>query len=554
MKKIKIKSIAIFQIIILICLVVFWSFFRPQFDTNDDTGLLNYISGYQTGHPEILPYVMSVPYTFIVSSLYFLFSGIPWYTVCFIFLLTISFMLVAYASYKLSDGNIYAILFFVALTISIYSHVLYNIQFTTVAAMCGAASIVALLLYEKTVQIRFATLSVILLFFSVNIRYQVGCVALVILFLLCSGYCFIDKKKNIIIFMLVSFFVMIASVSANNIYINYNSEWRVYSELQNERSRWIDFSHLPYESNEDVYNSVGWDASLYNLASRYLGCEENLNLEAYKKINSEKTEVKIPLSEKIISAFYTVFSHRKSIIVLSIWFIVLLYSAIELLNKKRNETCSIKKTVLFFISIAIFIFYCILLFYFCYIQRIPKRIEYFIQILTVTPAFLLNICVLKDQRVRNNKHFLIKKAIYYLMIAMISIFGIKTLMKIEKEEYHSINSFYNYVNSNPSNFYLYDTTATWVSDPFKTLDRMPVNACFWGGWLWDSPLSKKQLKINGMDNCYLATMLEENKFFIGSQDNADLLLNYYAKRFNNVNFKKVFEGDGWIVYCFRIDN
>ena len=125
-----------------------------------------------------------------------------------------------------------------------------------------------------------------------------------------------------------------------------------------------------------------------------------------------------------------------------------------------------------------------------------------------------------------------------------------TMLSLYGRDYQASNSMYDYVINHPGQFFLYDISCSWPTDPFRTYKDPPNNACFWGGWLWGSPLSHKQLETNGMTECFLTTMLEDDKYFIGSQQCAELLDDYYSSRHVDVRYEVVDKGDDWIIYSF----
>ena len=540
----------ILEVITLVGIILLWIVFKPQFDTNDDTGLLNYIAGYQTGTPEIVPYVMCAPYTFLISRLYILTSAVPWYTLSFMALQALSALTIAYSVIIKSKGVV-AYLGFAVLAAMLYGHVLFNVQYTTVAAMCGAGAFAASSCINCTSKRYFRALAPILMFFSINIRYQVGCVAMVIILLYYAKEMISAKEAKNVVDSAVILGVVIVTLGINSLYLNLNG-WQEFIELNTARATWIDNAHLQYEENADIYNDVGWDETLYNLASKYMCAEENLSASAYTTLN-EANKATIPeMNTRIKTALGNMLSQKYWMQCLVLWMMVLIVTIFYcgfLLKYKGYYRDSLP--TLFF-AVGMFGLYFALFFYFCFIGRTMPRIMYFISCLTITPGYIAII----ESYEQGNADTVGKniKFSVYAMTAISFVFagvGVKTMLNIGGRDYTASNTMYDYVIDHPTNFYFYDLSATWATDPFRTNEVMPSNTCFWGGWLWGAPLSNKQLAVNGMDTCYLSTMLEDNKYFIGSQDCADLLMEYYVDRYDNIRFELIEEGEGWIVYCFR---
>lgn len=134
-------------IIVLALLLLTWSLIPIVFETNDDSFMMGYLAGAWTGKPEADTIFSLFLWGRIVSALYVVNAGIPWYTLIFLALIFLSLTAVCYClmvSFPKWGEGVFCLLYF---CMFLYYTVL--LQFTMVSAYCGAAALSLLLIQQK---------------------------------------------------------------------------------------------------------------------------------------------------------------------------------------------------------------------------------------------------------------------------------------------------------------------------------------------------------------------------------------------------------------------
>ena len=76
-------------VIIAILMLIIYRIFPVQFETNDDSSMMNILSGRQTGNPEVGTIYSNIVRDYGISFLYKIFPGFSWYTITTILLLSL---------------------------------------------------------------------------------------------------------------------------------------------------------------------------------------------------------------------------------------------------------------------------------------------------------------------------------------------------------------------------------------------------------------------------------------------------------------------------------
>ncbi len=198
--------------------------------------------------------------------------------------------------------------------------------------------------------------------------------------------------------------------------------------------------------------------------------------------------------------------------------------------------------------------------YFIYNGRFPYRVTFSVLILYILPLLFL----IWDVQVSIWKNRWFQYAVFAVVIGafVYSICGSCGLTRIaysiskDSTRLESIQTkikVEQYAIENPDNLYVYDYSLALAGDPFVTYeDGKPYNLTFWGGSGMYSPPYYDQLRANGREEFYSDSFLDDNVFFIGSQEPDAELIDYMKSEFSEkISTQIVYEGDGFIVYQFK---
>ena len=538
-------------LILLLTYVVF----TMQAEENDDPGMMQFISGYLTGQPAILPYIMGAPYTFLISRLYMITTRVPWYALAFVLINTGAVLVICdkFMKYRCTKKNYIC---FLCIYFGLFLYQLTNLQFTMVAGLAGLAAI--MLVYDACKddalkrKVLDGVLAAVFAFFCYNIRYQCGYAALAVMLyiVVAKGILFKEWNKKQILCLLTCVGVMGISAIINTAYVN-NTEWHTYADLNAERSYFMDVKRLPYEGNEEVYNAVGWDEDIYDLTSHWCFMSDTSNRENYAAINEAAAAEQAPDTSLIqiaqaikynIQGFVTALSWQTAILIgWGLWGLIELAYTIQ---KKDKETV---RKFLFALG-----FYAITLAFIAYLMvfgRFNSRSTIMLMSCCLVPGF----CALSTslEQVSRRKRGI--SAVLICGLALLTLSGIGKQWRRQVCSYETWDDLYSYVLQHKDCVYVGDVSMTAPNNLFRTfsLEERPTNYFFWGGWLAGSPLDKIHQETNGLEHLTLEDMLDENKFFVGDKANIELLLSYYNNRYDQVEAEIYHEADTYIVYGFR---
>lgn len=536
-----------------ILLILTYIIFTVQAENNDDPAIMQYISGFVTGKPGVLPYLFGVSYTFFISRLYMLTTGIPWYGLAYV-LINTGAVLVICDRFMKRNCTIRNYGCFLCLYVSLFVYQLTNIQFTMVAGLSGAAAI--MIVYdaceEERVRVSDIVLAVIFAFFSYNIRLECGLVMLGVMIYTVLGTGVLLRKwnKNQIICLFSCIGVMAVSALCNTIYVN-NTEWRDYIELAHERASFIDYEVIEYEDGKDMYASVGWDEDIFYLTMNWCFMDDCTDIETFRALNLEnekRLEVKDSINKKIGVFLSDVWEFQRKarwqcvvLIGIGLWIIA---DFLYIMRMKDAKT-----TWQFIYALGFYMIAIVLVLYFLIHGRYNDRSLVMILSCSLLPGFGSLSANLKDCCDG-------KKKVTVLLVCGLLLLVLSGWNKQIKRTIHSYDTWddiYEYVLEHNDCIYAGDGTLTFPDRLFRTFTReeQPVNYAFWGGWLADSPLYKDHLEANGIQHLSLEDMLDENRYFIGSDKYIEYLESYYNNRVGKVESEIYYESDNFVVYGFQ---
>lgn len=542
-----------YMILTGIVLILTYIVFTVQAESNDDPVIMQYISGYVTGKPDALPYLFGVSYTYFISRLYEFTTNIPWYGLAYV-LINTGAVLVICDRFMRRNCTIRNYVCFLCLYVSFFVYQLTNIQFTMVAGLSGAAAIMVVydVHEEEKIKASDIVLAVIFAFFSYNIRFECSLVMLGVMIYAVLGNIILLRKqnRNQIICLLLCIGVMVISALCNTIYVN-TTEWKEYVKLAYERARFMDYEILEYEDDEDIYTSVGWDNDVYYLTRNWCFMDDGTDLETFVTLNIENEKrlaARDSIDKKIRGFLSDIWMFQRKmrwqciiLIGVGLWIIA---DFIYIMHMKEPKITGYFVYALGFYMIAI-----VLVLYFLMRGRYNDRSLIMILTCSLVPGINslsanLNRCCDRKKKI----NILLGCGLILLVLSSLNKQMRRTLYSYDKWD-----DIHEYVLEHNDCIYIGDGSLISPDRLFRTFtkEQQPVNYIFWGGWLANSPLYKNHLDANGIQHFGLEDMLDDNRYFIGSDEYIEFLESYYNNRFGKVESKIYYETDDFIVYGFR---
>lgn len=550
-------------LIVALALTATWLMIPINFETNDDTGIMGYITGARTGTPEADTIFSTYLWGRAVSALYIINSKVPWYILIFLSLIFVSLWTICYCVMRICRYQkkrfIQGIIIFLALYCYMFLYYSVLIQFTAVSAYCGIASVALLqtvrYVEDKGKRVFVNFIIFFLMLFSASIRMKIGYMVLgsalcVILFEIGYVCLFRGEIKNLCVLrnMIISFTIMIAALmlSLSVHYLHENrSEWRAFREFHQERALYTDYAKMSYEETEK-YKDVGWSENLYNLTTNWFFMDEAVNTDTLRSINEEIDSKSI----KVSSILNSLVGHERMIgLQMAIWVLLLLfclYNSIIWGGRSGRQMIP-------FLWMVIWLFGIIFL---AYRGRVVRRGLESWTLLTLIPS---SIEILQSNiKIQKNKE---NFAYVFITALCIVSFGMKSglycnarqisdeiqLGKKAKEKVED------YVMERQDNLYIYDSSLAFSGNPWSTYsERKPYNLIFWGGSGYSSPLYYKQIKKNGFDSIYEEDFFRENVFFLGQSGADQNLIDFMEERYLGCVCEVIDKNELFVIYKFFI--
>lgn len=566
------------------------------FPTNDDSFAQQIFAGSISGQP--LPHVtfMGYAWCWLVSKIFTIVPGVPWWTVLHLVTIYISLAVAGLATLRGLDrlGHLMSfwqaliLLFMVELGVAL--PLIGRLQFTTTASLAVAVAVYVAALeallrvgaasdptfesqrnvgaaescfpVSRRVLIWLAPIGLMALGFS----YRPTCGYLGLGFWILSLFVvvitarprrfFADLVPSFLQFACGALIVlMLTGVNA----VAYSSpKWTAAFERGEAYSGFTDFPTTPYEENPALYDGVGWDAELYAIASDYwFFLDPRMTTESFHAINEannwrareliehpidalrERTqEMRQPVSMAYIGVFVCAFG---------------VAIAIAPNHRRRVAVVSIGGTAV------------VLLGYLFLKGRLPLRafLSVILPALGVLAACLL-VCVgVRRGHRKKAKHF--KYAVRALFVALAFLpaaaavcqFGYASDdYKEQASRQQNIDAFQEYVRERPDKLFIYDYWAELTPQTVWDVD-WPANATQWGGWTYIMPWFNDVMRDQGFGGTPTTdTLLRDDVYFVNKDDcTRDLLVADMVSLYgDSIRLEQLDAiGDGLRVYRFILN-
>lgn len=547
-------------IIVLALLLLTWSLIPIVFETNDDSFMMGYLAGAWTGKPEADTIFSLFLWGRIVSALYVVNAGIPWYTLIFLALIFLSLTAVCYClmvSFPKWGEGMFCLLYF---CMFLYYTVL--LQFTMVSAYCGAAALSLLLIHKKEEGRRDCIIRNIIIFFfmffAVNIRSKVGYLTLgsaafavcleIVRYLLKTA----DRQK--IKKAVVSFIVICAaaglSVCAHKIHESRNG-WEDFREYHAERARFTDYTPLDYMSNQELFQQIGWSEDFYQLLKEWFLMDETINTETFQMINERNAPVATGVRWALSHDFPRIGFQAKA------WVLLLcLLFANALWHRKGG----------FVVNALPFLWVLMWLaetWYFAHNGRLMERAFEAWTLLAAVPSILgAGGSQSSEPPGESGKGRLESAVVYVLALALCIVCvchadggyrGAKVFSQGSGSAQSRQAASEDYAMAHPENIYIGEMSLLLgAGGPWRVYSEgKPYNLIFWGASYYHSPLYYAQLERNGFEHLYEEDFFRENVYLMAGEKPNENLLNVMAEKFPGCTYEITEKRDEFIVYQFH---
>ena len=343
----------------------------------------------------------------------------------------------------------------------------------------------------------------------------------------------------------------------------YSSDsWSEFRDLFDARTELYDYQTIPeYEGNEEFYESIGLDETEVELLFNYnFGLDEEIDskimaqVAAYAKSIKEETpmpqRIKAAVSKYIYRfhhfGFQEGFEYPQTdapwnIIILIMYFGIF-FAAIT--RRRSGIFAAVYLAVLFVVRTLLWM-------YILVGERDPIRVTHGLMFSEM--ALLLGI-ILWNMKMSYWKLYAKTGILLSIIVLMCYMPNAVNITRTEAAERDIVNASYNelydYIDSNPDNFYWIDvyTSVSYSEKMFGDTDNSLDNYDILGGWASKSPLQETKLEAFGYTDIQ-SSLLSDNAYLVIQSDySTDWLIAYY----NNKGIQIVLDEADTIAGQFRI--
>jgi hypothetical protein len=247
--------------------VLFFLFFDPGFDTNDDPGMMALVSG--TFRSEASPFMVftHVSIGYVLKALYSWMPSVPWYAIYLYFFQILAWTLIAHVLFTLHRSR-EAVVFFVASFLLIGFQIAMELQFTSTSMLLGAAAALCFL------ALSLESKSWMLPVFSGGLIGIVGLIrgaslkaTLAIWAPLFVYTAFKTPIRRTVFFGATIVSVSLAAATLSSVAYDSDARWREYSEYNAVRGKL--HGNANFSPPKRVLKEVGWSKSDLTLFKRW---------------------------------------------------------------------------------------------------------------------------------------------------------------------------------------------------------------------------------------------------------------------------------------------
>lgn len=559
-------------VLVLLCFFILYFTCGIFFRTNEDVGMMKVYSGYSTGIPSPYHQYGSFTYGLMFKVLYTAAPNVNWFTLVSISIVVSSVSIIIWSIAGRVDMKKLAphsVVIFMAITIMVIAFSLYGLVGLTYTITSTLASVAGMMLYlgiyntEKLYwKIFIATLMVFIGSLVRNASFK-GVVPFIIL----AGLYVVIRNKlstkkesvKLLILMLLPIILILVYGRIDSYFKTYGFK-TAEGSFEYYRSLYTDHPHIPFEGNEDFYESIGWDEEFFTMTKSWMFIDPRFNADNLKLIAEKSAEFDLDsgLTESLSSIWDGfVADTLKNQLRLFLLGIILVFFAVGLICfvggmvKRKSDV----GWLFLFLSQSIGIAEVL------YLIFIKKRLVDKTFMCVAIPCLYIGMWVVVGQIFKRKG---VMKELVILCVSLIAIFvSVKQNISWDQtqkvlrysEVAHDADTIY---YENPDCLYIYDTTIIRSND--ITLDMnlkgCGNNALMWGGTGVFSTTFYEKISRFGYSEFYSYNLFDDNVYFITTSSDIEStnFMRYMRKQYGeNVTAERViYKPSGVSVYKFSI--
>lgn len=514
-------------------LLLFSSVQEIAYLTNDDNAIAFTLAGYHTGTPSPYALFTNCILGYGVSGLYAILPRVAWWAV--LQLVTVAVSAIAIGAALLREGAkretplMIPLMVHGALLLLLILTPFLEPTYTVTGAILGAAGAALILAAadeenEKT-RVTLDALGLLAVTVAFLYREETGYAVLcffaaaVLYRVLAALECGLAARRRAIqsaAVLCVAAAVLCGGAFALNRAMHARVNGAEYETFFIYRERFTDYPRPSYDEAPALYDSVGWDKSVYDLADYWCFLDERIESDALRTITeSEQTHITLVDAVRVcVETIEADIPARLTAAALLLLFVTGLFCWQR--NMRRWPAFAIETAV----TLGAFLL-CLLL---CVRGRFLIRT---FRVVATPAAVLCSLLVMRMAAPKADKQ---GRTLYTLLIALLlvvsgasALVSAKTLrVNSPKWLLNDSRAVHAYALQHPENVYIRDTFVINNVDAFTVYPtQKPTNLLSWGGCELYSAESERQWAVNGLVKRDAGVFFEDNVYFLTRVDSAE---------------------------------
>lgn len=530
------------------------------FLNNDDTNILKTLAGYFTGEPYAShPFIHWILGVF-VNRLYRALPDVRWWPLAHLAGLYLGSAAVTAAVLKACAHKRLPLVFPLfaasAMMLLFFSYALVTMTFTLTAGILGAGAFALYLVFglgeADERRPAGALWPVLVLLAGCFLFRNSSGLSLLPFFALAAAYQLVRAARlsdraarKCALLIRVPF---IAAAALTVLALAFSNAWGIeringadYVAFDAARGRFMDYPHDSYAENPALYEAVGWDETLYEMAEARFFMDPRVNAETLNYIAEHSVAASRPVPARLLDALKTgvrtVRGNGQIKYTLLPMLCLLLVGTVGFVRRREKwpEFAALLLCALggFFLA-----------FYLCYMGRFLLRTYLLLTYPTAAGLLILTLllidgkCALRADRSRAYRE--LNLALTLVFAAALLFSGIKTLAALDASDdaadtLHASRQLKQYAIEHSHNIYIRAVNVGNDVDPYMFYpDTKPVNLLDWGGTGMYSGVMKAQIHANGLDAFTPDIFRRDDVYFVSTVENhlsrhfLDYMKQYYG--------------------------
>lgn len=519
----------------LIILIVLILLFRPKYETNDDSGLISFISGAKgiyDGHMVYVGYFLGA----LEAFLYRTFPGIPVHSVLLYLFQFAAMAGIFYVCLSKKKNRSICTVILVSLVFFFFEYFI-RLQYTKTSGFITVAGLF-LILYaaensgKKYLSFVLGAILVLLGFclHPVQCIAEIGIMSSLGIYILIGLF---TDSRDVIFHSLKRYMIAMAILLAGCFFMWYmnriaykNPQWQAYLEYNELRTELFDYGFPSYKTNKSAYEELGIDHDTYKLYKSWNFADtEFFTTDVMRKLISLKEEKVIDI--EFVKGFFREIPTGILKTPSFICFLLLLCYWIIMCKHSRKDILTVIYLLLVITVLYAYLYYCGRYLY----NRVDVSIWF--------ASTIVLIWLIMDGEVRK-PHFLLPSAIIMLLIILSATSGvmkksIRTDQTKRKERKAAARMVYQKINEDPEHLYMMKAGTLSLSKCYDVFERTPYNIlgniyCV-GGWPSLTPTYMNPLQKYNVSNPYGDIIDNDKVYFV--DDDIDQTLTYLRSHYSD---------------------